>query len=118
RVGSGKATALTDGNYVVVSPEWNGGVGAATFGNGSEGVAGPVSDTNSLVGGAPGDRVGGGVAAFSASDGANGILVLLGGAYVVLSPNWDGTRGAATYGPAGEGVFGAISSANSLVGDT
>jgi Repeat of unknown function (DUF5650) len=46
-VGSTGAIALSNGNYVVVSDHWNNGVagsqyGAATWGNGSSGIAGPV----------------------------------------------------------------------------
>jgi len=43
-------TALSNGNYVVESPYWNGQRGAATWGDGSAGVTGPVDATNSLVG--------------------------------------------------------------------
>ena len=49
--------ALTNGNYVVDSPGWNGGVGAVTWGNGTTGTAGTVSAANSLVGSNQGDAV-------------------------------------------------------------
>src|SRR5207253_1615835 len=49
-VGSGGVTALSNGDYVVASPGWNGGMGAATWGDGSRGVSGAVSAANSLVG--------------------------------------------------------------------
>src|SRR5262249_30691785 len=53
-VGSGGITKLTNGNYVVSSPNWDNGatvdVGAATVGSGTSGVTGVVADTNSLVG--------------------------------------------------------------------
>src|SRR5207302_3415171 len=57
-VGSSGVTALSNGNYVVASPDWNGGLGASTWGNGSTGVAGVLSAANSLVGSTPGDPPG------------------------------------------------------------
>src|SRR5262249_12541483 len=42
-------TPLSNGNYVVGFPSWNGNRGAATWVNGSTGVSGTVSETNSLV---------------------------------------------------------------------
>jgi hypothetical protein len=103
-VGKNFVTALTNGNYVVLSPNWNGNRGAATWGSGTAGVSGAVSAANSLVGSAAGYSVGRGVAA------------LTNGNYVVLSPNWYGLRGAATWGCGTTGVSGAVSVANSLVG--
>ena len=49
---------MSNGNYVVESPCWNGSRGAATWGNGSTGMSGTVSAANSLVGSNPGDYVG------------------------------------------------------------
>ena len=50
-VGTGGVTALTNGNYVVISPYWGNGavddVGAVTWGNGTTGISGPVSPANS-----------------------------------------------------------------------
>ena len=69
-VGTG-VIALTNGNYVVASPNWNNGgnqvnaLGAVTWGNGSTGqlsdgnVGEAVSSANSLVGSSAGDIVGG-----------------------------------------------------------
>jgi hypothetical protein len=104
--------ALSNGNYVVRSPYWHNGsaayVGAATWGDGTSGVTGVVSSTNSLVGSATGDQVGYGVA------------VLSNGNYVVLSPEWhhDSTvdAGAATWADGTSGISGIVSSTNSLVG--
>src|SRR5262249_23083097 len=83
-------TPLSNGNYVVASPYWNGtypdGRGAVTWGNGSTGTGGVVSEANSLIGSSPGDRVG-----------SYGITTLRNGNYVVDSPTWDGGRGAATW---------------------
>ena len=49
-------TALTNGNYIVASPNWANGAlataGALTFGDGTKGVLGAVSAANSVLGGA------------------------------------------------------------------
>ena len=106
--------ALTNGNYVVGSPNWNNGtaanVGAATFGSGTSGVSGVVSAANSLVGSKANDSVG-----FS-------ITPLTNGNYVISSSRWDNgaivDAGAATFGSGTTGISGAVSPANSLVGTT
>jgi hypothetical protein len=94
-VGSGGIIVLTNGNFVVESPGWNGGRGAATWGSGTAGVSGVVSATNSLVGNATTDDVGSGVSV------GRGIIPLPNGNYVVCSPYWtDGSAasaGAATW---------------------
>jgi hypothetical protein len=113
RVGSGGATALAKGNFVVASPEWDNGntvdAGAATFGNGSTGLTGAVSVANSLVGTRAADQVG-----------VGGVTALGNGHYVVVSPTWaNGTAanaGAATWGRGDVGVGGPVSALNSLVG--
>ena len=55
-------TALTNGNYVVLSLYWDNGAvtdaGAATWGNGTTGISGQVSAANSLVGSTADDRIG------------------------------------------------------------
>jgi hypothetical protein len=107
-------TALTNGNYVVRSSNWDSGtitnVGAVTWGNGTSGISGVVSSSNSLVGSSASDNVGAGV------------LALTNGNYVVLSSNWDsGTVtdvGAVTWGNGTSGISGTVSSSNSLVGST
>ncbi|MDG1390125.1 MAG: hypothetical protein P8P79_16930 [Halioglobus sp.] len=43
-------TALRNGNFVVLSQRWNGGIGAATWGDGSAPLVGDVSPVNSLTG--------------------------------------------------------------------
>ncbi len=105
QVGSFGVTPLSNGNYVVRSPSWNGGRGAATWGNGTTGVSGLVAASNSLVGGNAGDQVS-----------SSGIRTLSNGNYVVLSPNWTNGAGAATWGSGTSGVSGAVSATNSLVG--
>jgi hypothetical protein len=123
RVSSNGITALTNGNYVVASPNWTDNacgtnVGAATWGNGTTGVSGTVSSTNSLIGSTAGDNVSG-----------NGITALTNGNYVVGSANWDRfiltptplfitNAGAATWGNGSAGTAGIVSDANSLVGST
>jgi hypothetical protein len=111
QVGSGGVTALTNGNYVVISPNWQSGgaaVGAVTWGNGFSGTAGAVSASNSLIGSTNFDAVGSG-----------GITALKNGNYVVDSPSWqnpNGSSGAATWGNGVGGTVGPVSAANSLVG--
>jgi hypothetical protein len=109
QVGQYGVNLLNNGNYVVLTPSWNGGRGAVTWGNGSTGVSGIVSDANSLVGSKPNDQVG-----------QYGITRLNNGNYLVLSPNWDGQRGAVTWvsGTTGRTLDGkgVITPQNSLVG--
>jgi hypothetical protein len=102
-VGS-EATVLSNGNYVVDSPGWNGNRGAVTWCNGSSGLSGAVSEANSLVGSNSGDGVG------------TYIFPLTNGNYVVDSPGWNGNRGAVTWGSATAGVSGSVDASNSLVG--
>jgi hypothetical protein len=112
-LGHGLVTALSNGNYVVGSPHWNNGTpnsepGAVTFGNGTTGVAGPVSAANSLIGSTPGDQVGIAVTALS------------NGKYVAASPGWHngGTvfAGAVTLCDGSAPATGVVTAANSLVG--
>ena len=89
-VGSAGVTVLSNGNFVVASPSWSRGTGAATLVNGSTGmpVTGAstvVSAANSVVGGVQNDSVGGG-----------GVTVLSNGNYVIDSPGWRGSTGAVT----------------------
>lgn len=105
----GAVFALNDGNYVVTSPEWNGGFGAVTWANGSTGLFGNVSINNAKIGGHNFDFVG-----------AGGITELFSGGYVIASPHWRSgniTRvGAVTWVGAGGLLNGVISSLNSLIG--
>ena len=112
-VGSGGVVALTNGNYVVSSPQWeNGGVplaGAVTWGNGRTGITGVVTSSNSLVGTQRGDQVGSG-----------GVVALTNGNYVASSPDWNNGGisrvGAVTWGDGSIGITGLVTSSNSLVG--
>jgi hypothetical protein len=117
QVGFSEVTALTNGNYVVSSPNWDNpfpaavNAGAVTWGNGSTGIKGPVTSANSLVGSSPSDRVG-----------LSGATALTNGNYVVRSPEWNNTSpaavtaGAVTWGNGSTGIKGPVTSANSLVG--
>ncbi len=62
RVGSGGVVEVGDSNFVVISPDWDNGavtdVGAVTWVDGTTGVAGAVTTTNSLHGTTTGDQVG------------------------------------------------------------
>jgi len=115
QVSSGGITALTNGNYVVNSPNWaNGSVanaGAATWGSGTAGVFGPILVTNSLVGSTAGDLIGN-----------DGVFSLPNGNYVVDSSTWSDTGksnvGAVTFGSGTVGTSGAVGAANSLIGST
>ncbi len=112
-VGS-SVTALANGNYVVLSPNWSNGAAtsarAATFGSGITGVSGAVSAANSLVGTTANDSVG------------QFVNELANGNYVVRSPNWNNgaatQAGAVTFASGITGISGAVSAANSLVGTT
>ncbi len=100
---------LTNGNYVVSTGSWNRsgvvGAGAARWANGNAGgTTGPIDITNSMIGTATGDGVG------------REVHALTNGNYVVLSPNWNSSRGAATWGDGTTGSFGAVGAANSLIG--
>ncbi|MBI4747854.1 MAG: filamentous hemagglutinin N-terminal domain-containing protein [Acidobacteria bacterium] len=115
RVGLDGVFALSNGNYVVCSSSWdNGGTvdaGAATWGNGTTGITGPVSPSNSLVGTSPGDQVAKGAP-----------LLLTNGNYVVRSNLWDNASivdaGAATWVNGLTGLSGPVTTSNSLFGTT
>ncbi len=110
--------ALTNGNYVVLSPAWDNpagpivDAGAVTWRNGTSGTTGLVTAANSLIGGTAGDQVGYSVAA------------LTNGNYAVTSPIWDNPAGpvtnvgAVTWGNGSSATTGLVTSANSLVGST
>jgi hypothetical protein len=111
--GVGGVTTLANDNYVVSCPLWDYGsiadAGAATWGDGTAGITGTITLSNSLVGGMANDRVG-----------SKGVSPLAGGNYVVHSPQWDNggaaDAGAVTWGDGTVGTAGLVSAANSLVG--
>ncbi len=113
RVGSGGVMALSDGNYVVSSFEWDNGtlidVGATTFASGSSGLVGVVAPANSLIGASAGDRVGFG-----------GVTAISNGGYHVSSLEFDqaGTPnvGASTWVLRPDQRVGVVSAQNALIG--
>ncbi len=117
QVGSGGVTVLSNGNYVVRSPNWDSAgailnVGAVTWGNATTGTSGVVSVANSLTGSTAGDGVG-----------SSGVTALSNGNYVVSSGGWDSAGaivdvGAATWGNGTTGTTGEVTVANSLTGTT
>lgn len=114
RVGEGGVAALANGNYVVRSQSWDNGTisdaGAVTWGDGSSGVSGTITQNNSLVGSVANDQVG-----------SSGLVTLADGNYVVRSQLWDNgsltNAGAITWGNGSTGVSGVVSAGNSILGD-
>lgn len=114
-IGNGGVTALANGNYVVISASWRTGTGyqrgAVTWGSGTTGIAGHITEQNSLVGSRDQDNIGN-----------KGIVALPDGNYLVLSTQWaNGTTqyaGAVTYGDGQNGTAGQISQLNSLIGSS
>jgi hypothetical protein len=110
-IGSGGVTVLTNGNYVVSSPYWDNGsvldAGAVTWVDGTAGLVGAVTASNSLVGSTAFDEVG-------------EVTALSNGNYVVNSLDWDDGAtvnvGAVTWGDGTTGTVGLVSTTNSLVG--
>jgi hypothetical protein len=157
-VGRGEIIFLTNGNYVVASPLWNGSRGAVTLVKGATGITGTVKASNSLIGSKAGEQVGtsvialtdghyavgapgwdlgrgaaiwcngssgrvGTIAADKSLTGASAgdhvgkmLLALSNGSYLVLAPDWNGKRGAATRINGGEEFSGIVGISNSLVG--
>src|SRR5262249_18788819 len=96
-------TVLRTGNVVVTNPNDNfggAGAGAAYLFGGQTGAL-----LSTLVGSSANDHVSSG-----------GVTALNNGNYVVRSSDWDGQRGAATWGDGTAGVSGAVGAGNSLVG--
>jgi hypothetical protein len=103
---------LSNGNYLVLSPEWDNAsktnAGAVTWGNGNSGISGPISVDNSLIGTHTDDQIGLWVTTFP------------NGNYTLNSPYWDNSEkidaGANTWGNGSTKIRGPVSSDNSLVG--
>ena len=109
--GQAGVAVLSNGNYVVGSPDWDNGTttdaGAATWANGMTGITGVIGQGNSLVGTTANARVG------------NLIRALANGNYVVSNPGWNNgsiTVGAVTWVNGNTGIIGPVTSSNSLVG--
>ncbi len=108
----GRVTALTNGNYVVMTAYWDDprtgavNVGAVTWGKGVGGIFGEVNDSNSKLGTNTNDRVGSGV-----------LTPLSNGNFAFASPFWHKERGAVTWGEGNGGnSWGYVSDHNSLAG--
>ena len=113
-VGIDRVAALSDGNYVVGSRYWHNGpvekAGAVTWADGTAGLYGAVSASNSLVGASVFDWIG-----------SQGTRALRNGNYVVTSPRWSDSEpsvGAITWASGTGGLTGPVSSGNSLIGST
>ncbi len=111
QVGNGGVTVLTNGNFVISSPDANLGAsdtGAVSLHDGATGEFvngggyGVVSTGNSLTGNS-GDRIS-----------ENGITALSNGNYVVRSGRFNSFAGAVTLGDGVNGTTGVVSSSNSI----
>jgi hypothetical protein len=113
RIGSSGVVAIAGGNYVAISPRWDAdGVtdaGAITLASGVSGATGPVSATNSIVGGSAQD--------FFLVD----VFAYDNGNFVLRSTTWDNggqpDAGATTLGLANGSVVGPITSTHSVLGN-
>lgn len=105
--------ALANGNYVIVSRQWDhdalADVGAITHCSGDTGCAGTISPSNSLIG--------------TSSDGGVGYVgVLKSGNYLIINQSWDNGAvlnvGAVTFCAGGAGCVGTVTTNNSQIGVT
>jgi len=104
-----KVFALTNGNYVVVSPKFDdpgigADYGAVTWADGNVGLSGYISELNSLVG-----------------DGSNSfsggqIISLSNGNYVLHAPQWQSAVGAAMWLDGSVALSGTFDPTKALVG--
>ncbi len=120
-IGSNGIQILNNGNFVVFSPSWSNGLtteaGAFTWGDRTTGFVAPgfASNANSLVGTTAFDKVGsGGITSLL----INGNFFSPSGKYLVESPDWTASTGALTWFDQTLGIFGNLSSTNSLVGSS
>lgn len=102
-VGEAGVAPTWDGSFVIGSPHWNNGRGAASWVSGRNTPAGTIAAASSLVGSTSGDAVG------------TQVIALTNGNYLVNSPTWGTGQGAVTWGPR-TGLVGTVQAANSLVG--
>jgi trimeric autotransporter adhesin len=118
QIGSGGSFALTGNNhFVAASPSWASNKGAATWIDGTSGLSGTISSSNSLVGATAGGQVSFGTNGSTSKD---GIVTLSNGNYVVVSPKWiysttpSANAGAVTWCNGSAGRIGTVSASNSL----
>jgi len=111
---------LKNGHFVVPSPGWDNGsisnAGAITWVNGTSGLIGTISSSNSLVGSSKNDWVGNCDSAYQ----KQGVYELTNGNYIIQSPTWNNgavtNAGAITWASGTAPITGTINSSNSLVG--
>lgn len=123
-IGSGGVAVLSNGNYVVDSPDCANvsatKAGAVTWADGSAGLAGVVSASNSLVGIQANDAVGGGT--LIGSPDHHHVTALADGNYVVISSAWSNGAtsnvGAVTWVDGSQAQPSVVSAADSLIGTT
>jgi filamentous hemagglutinin family protein len=109
-IGSG-GTASLSGKTLILSPQWSSNTGAITVVDFSAVVSGTVGLSNSLIGNAPGDQVGGGYSGSVLGFGTGHVLV--------TTPNWNGGRGAYTLLNSVNDIANTtVTAANSLTGIT
>lgn len=119
-LGDGGVDVLqVNGNWLITSSSWGGNKGAVTWMDGTNGkladgtFGGLLLASNSLVGSAANDHVGG----FNCDcNPTGGIKTLSDGNYVVLSPFWNSNSGAATWGKGTTGSVGTLTASNSVFG--
>ena len=105
------STALTNGHYVVTSPQWNDvlngltQVGAVTWANGDGSTVGAVSAANSMLGDMNNDQVGDG-----------GVFALPGGNYLIRSGQWHDFTGNVAWRNGSAASTGTFDRSNAMVG--
>lgn len=99
-------TPLKNGNYLVSSSY--GEKGSLLWRNGSIETIGMANPADALFGSNYGDRIGYPI--------NGGIVALDNGNYVTVAVDWNGYRGAATWGNGTTGTSGVVNETNSLVG--
>ena len=113
-IGSGGVYVVGDSNFVVCSPQWrvtanSPGGGAATWVDGSVGLNGEVSSSNSLTGTRPQDYVCG-----------YGVTTLANGHYVIRHPYWSEgavqSVGAVSWCDGSKGCRGSLAASQALTG--
>ncbi len=106
-----------NGNVLIISPYWDNAslidAGAITWVNGSIGISGTISSSNSLIGGNANDQIG-------YNNNGDSDVSLSNGNFVVGAPYWDNGAlqdvGAAIWINGTTGTTGVVSSSNSLIG--
>ena len=126
-VGNYGVTALTNGNYVVASPDWNYQQGAATRGDGTVGITGTISGHQTASAGAtasPSDMpsAAASMVPLGMAFAAVTALSVMAATMVVDSPGWNGGgnngKGAVTWAAARLGSAGRSRPPHSLVKPT